>query len=349
MAITITISDKVTLMKKRTRLIDIARETEFSIKTVSRALNGLPEISKDTREKILAVADKLKYQPNLIARGLKIRSSRTIGIIFPNIENIFFTKIILKAEEIAWKNNYNVILCNTEFKMEKENKYLELLKSKMVDGYLIISATNSKKYLLDTMQDESVVYIDRSFNIPGSTSIQVDNFQGIKLGVEYLLSLGHKRIGIINIPQDISPGVERFEAYKKVLNDNNIKYDERLVRTAGHKIESAYNKAKDLLTSEYRPTALISAGLTASIGTFQAIKKLNIKIPDDLSFISFDEIDDRNFIDPPITVIDQPNSRIGEVAIEALVKIISGEQIGTGETILIEPELKIRKSCRRVN
>jgi Transcriptional regulators len=334
-------------MKMSPNIKDVANMAGVSATTVSAYLNKSAPVNGETGKKIKNAITKLGYRPNLIARSLKIKNTKVIGIIFPDIENAFFTHLILKAEEIAYKNGYSVILCNTDQSISKEKEYVELLKGKQVDGYLIITTFQDNHYLKDILEDEKVVYIDRNVKDDNGICVQVDNLRGIRLGMEYLLSLGHKRIGFINIPLNISPGMERFEAYRQVLAQNKINYDENIVRYAGFSVKSAYEQSLDLLSSEYKPTAIISAGILTSIGTLHAIKELNLKIPKDISFISFDEIDPYNLIDPQITVIEQPDYKIGELATNILIEKINGKEFGE-KIFLLEPKLIIRKSCKKI-
>ena len=324
---------------------DVAKLAGVSSATVSRYINSVGFISEDIKKRIAIVIDELNYQPNLIARSLKMRNSNTIGFIFPDIENTFFISLIKKAEEVAFESGYTVILCNTQNNPEKEKLYIRALKGKMVDGFIIITSFKSKEYLEKALKGEKVVFLDRDVGM-NETVVKLDNARGIEMAVDYLTGLGHRKIGYINVKPDITIGIERLEGYNTGLKKAGIPYDQNLVKFSGFSIESSYEKTKELFSQKTQPTALIPISNRVTIGALRALKDLKIKIPDDVSVVGFDDITTADLLTPPLTVIEQPAYDFGEEGIKILIEKINGTDNGI-RIINLEPEIVIRESCKK--
>jgi LacI family transcriptional regulator len=171
----------------------VAKKANVSVATVSRYINDVGYISPEVKGRIKKAIKELNYKPNLVARSLKMRSSKTIGLVFPDIKNPFFIELVRRAEEVAYNNGYNIILCITENRLDREKLYLlDVLKGKMVDGYIIIPATSEDSRLYEVLKGESVVFVDRSTGLEDEILIKLDNVQGVRLAIEYLLELNHR-------------------------------------------------------------------------------------------------------------------------------------------------------------
>jgi DNA-binding LacI/PurR family transcriptional regulator len=326
---------------------DVAKIAGVSSATISRYINNKGFISEGLKDRIAKAIEELCYRPNLVARSLKMRSSKTIGLIFPDVENTFFIGLIKKAEETAFDEGYNIILCNTGNDPEKEKLYLDVLKGKLIDGYIIITSFKDKNYLEKALESEKVVFLDRSIGINDETVIKLDNIKGAKLAVEYLTSLGHNKIGFVDVTTSISPGYERYEGYKLGLKQANIKLNKNFVKFSGFTIENGYKATLELFSQNDKPTALIPISNRLTIGTIKALKELNLKIPDDISIVAFDDLKTAELLSSPLTVISQPTYKFGEVGIKTLIKKINGKEL-KGKTIYFEPKLIIRESCKRI-
>ena len=338
------------MKNKKSNIKDVAKKAGISATTVSAYLNKSAPVNVKTAKRIKEAIEELNYKPNLIARSLKQKRSKTLGFVFPDIENPFFIRLIKKAEEIAYNRGYNVTLCISENNAEKEKKYLEMLKGKLVDGYIVIptSSIRSEEYSL-LLDGENVVFIDRYSHIKNEVCVKLDNVLGSKLAIKYLISLGHKRIGIVNIPLEITPGIERFEGYKITLKENKIKFDPDLVKFADYSIKGSYQKTKELLALDEKPTAIFSTGIMTSVGALKYLRESNINIPDEISFISFDDLYDYSeLLRFKPTIIKQPVEKIAESAIGILLKKIANKKI-KNRNIIIEPEILIESSCMEVN
>jgi LacI family transcriptional regulator len=327
---------------------DVAKAADVSIATVSRFINSKGYISVRLKKRIGTAIRELQYKPNLVARGLKIRKSSIIGLVFPDIQNSFFVKLITRAEEVAQRHRYNIILCNTQNNPQKEIEYVEMLKGRQVDGYLIIPSITIHSRLGDMLRGESVVFLDRMIgNNHEHIVVKLDNVKGMKLAVGHLVALGHTRIGMIAVPTNVTTGQERVEGYRLALAQNNIRFNERLVAYADFSIDNAYESTKRLLSHRSRPTALLPISGPTTAGALKAVRELGLAIPDDVSIIGFDEFDYAELLTPALSTIAQPESDFGVVGIGLLLKEMQGKNIKE-RTVVLPPRLIERSSCRRL-
>jgi len=336
-------------MNIKVKLKDVAIKAEVSVATVSRFINNVGYIRPETSEKIQKAINELNYKPNLIARSLRIKSLKTIGIICPDIKDSFFGTLVSSAEDVAHRYGYNVILCITENNPEKEKLYIEILKEKLIDGYIFIPSNTDEIKTYDFIKDEKVVFVDRSPMISNEISILLDNEWGVTLGMEYLIGLGHKKIGVINLPLFMTTGFGRFNGYKNALIKNKLKIDERLIKFSDSDLspESSYEETLKLLTMEDKPTAIFPMNGPTTIGALKAIRKLGLKIPNDISIIGFDEHYFADLLNPPLTTIAQPVSEFGIKGMQTLIKIFRGKKIKT-KIVKLKPKLILRESCKRI-
>jgi len=327
---------------------DVAKRADISVATVSRYINEKGYISPAVKERIRSAIEDLQYKPNLVARSLKMRSSNIIGLIFPDIENPFFISLIKKAEEVAQKNGYNVILCNTKNNPGKEAEYLEVLKGKQVDGYILIPSITTGSDIWKALRNEKVVFLDRAIDEGGECiTVKLDNRKGVKIAIDCLAGLGHRRIGTITVPINITTGFERLEGYRTALSANNLRYDAALVRTADYTAENAYLHTQDLLAQSDRPTALLPMSGPTTVGALKAIKDAGLQIPRDISVIGFDEFEYAKLLNPPLSTIAQPAYEFGEKGIELLLRLLRGEEVSP-TTVILDPIFMERDSCRGI-
>jgi DNA-binding LacI/PurR family transcriptional regulator len=339
-------------------LREVAKAAGVSVATVSRVINNDKYVSKKAKKKVLGAIKKTNYRPNLIARGLKKSKTGTIGIFMPEILNPYGGAIVNTMEHYSYKKGYSSILCITENNSEKEKNHIEILKGKLIDGYVIVPSSNKNNYYKKIFENENVVSVDSCMGIPHEICVKSDNFMGIKLAIDYLLSLGHTRIGVINISLGLKTGYERYNAFKKICIKEKIALDERFIKFTEtgkdpvpglEMIERAREKAHELMEQKERPTAIISTGIYVTIGALRAFNKMGTRIPDDISFISFDELYEySDLFKTEITTIRQPAGEIGKLAMELLLKKIEGQAPDPG-IIEMEPQLIIADSCKKMN
>lgn len=325
----------------------VAKKANVSVATVSRYINDVGYISPEIKGRIKKAIKELNYKPNLVARSLKLRSSKTIGLVFPHINNPFFIELVRRAEEVAYNNGYNIILCITENKLDREKLYLEVLKGKMIDGYIIIPASSEDSRLYEVLEGENVVFVDRSTGLDDEILIKLDNAKGVRLAIEHLLDLNHRKIGVINVPLNITTGYERFESYKAVLGETGIALQAEYIKYADYYPESSYEKTREVLRLKNRPTAIITMSGMTTLGALKAIKESGLRIPGDISIVSFDEFESSELLSPSITTVVQPADEFGIRATEILVNLINGRK-PRPRRLVLDPKLIVRESCRKV-
>jgi DNA-binding LacI/PurR family transcriptional regulator len=235
-------------------------------------------------------------------------------------------------------------LCITDNKLDKEKLYIDVLKGKLIDGYIVIPTSSEDSRLYEILEGEKVVYVDRSTGLENETLIKLDNVKGVRLAMDHLLDLNHQEIGVINVPLNITTGFERFESYKTVLAENGIDLQAEYIKYADYSIDSGYEKMMEILRLNPKPTAVITMSGLTTIGALKAIKASGYRIPDDFSIISFDDFEYSDLLDPPITTITQPAEEFGIRATEILVNMINGRQ-HRPRCLILEPKLDVRASC----
>ena len=331
-----------------TTMKDIAREAGVSINTVSRALNGKPDVNEDTKKGILEIADRLNYVPNFLAKGLVTKNTRTIGVIVSDNANPFFARMIKGIEDYARSRGYNIILCNTDERYEKEEEAVRLLREKRVDG-LLITLTPAQKERTDILELKRTgvpfVLLNRHMDDIITDYVINDNVYGAYLAVSHLAKLGHKRIGYISGPSQISSVRERLEGYKKALFENNIKFDNSLVKESNLKMEDGYKLMKEFLELENRPTAVFTYSDLLAIGALKALKEAKLEVPKDIALVGYDDIEFSSLLEVPLTTVHQPRYRIGEEGAKILIDRIEGKDSEDLHQIVLKPELVIRESA----
>jgi DNA-binding LacI/PurR family transcriptional regulator len=330
------------------RIKDIAKHLNVAESTVSRALSDHPRISKSTKKKVTATAKKLNYRPNLIAKSLKLKSTNTIGLIIGDITNPFYPDIVKSAEDIAHKNNFNIILCNSDYDPDKEIQYLNILMGKRVDG-MLITPLGDTPLIQRTLQQNSVpfVFIDCKPNSKnGVNCVFADLEFGAYTAIKYLIELGHTQISLINGPKTNSPCQQLESGFIRAMDELGIKINRNYLRECNLKLEGGYNAMKDLLKhNRFKlPTAALFISDKTAIGAYEAIEEVGMHIPEDISIIGYDDIPEAKHISPSLTTISQPKSELGEKAINLLLKELKNKSPGGHQSIRLLPEMVIRNS-----
>lgn len=332
-------------MKRGITMKDIAKEARVSVATVSHVINGTKSISEETHNRVLGVIKKYNYVPNSTAKNLRQKSTKTAGLVVSSLPDSFVNEMIFGIEERAREMGYNLLLVNTNENREYEEETINLLHSKMVDG-IILSPTSSDIFYLQqyTSEDFPIVMVNRYdtkiTNIPRVTG---DNFQ---LGFEatyHLIRHGHKKIGFVYSVPDVSTTNDRLEGYKKALLQNNIPFDESTVERGYATVNGGASAVEALLARNKEITALFIQNDMMTIGAISTIKKLSLKIPDDIAVIGFGDFASSPIIEPPITNIVLPAETIGRTAFDVLLSKINNP--GYMTHIELPPSLIVRKSC----
>ena len=336
-------------MSKITRLKDIAKESGYSIKTVSRALNDHPDISAETKEKILKIADKYSYHPNLLAKGLRTRKTYTIGYIIPDINNEFFAKVGIVIENEFRKYGYNILISFTRGESKCEIESLKLILSKRVDGVILATVGETEKYIEKILDSYKIpiVVIDNKIDVSGLYFVLHDNVRGAYILTKHLIEHGHKNIACITGPLKETSGSERLDGFLKAMNESGIEVNDSFIKNTSWDVEGGFKATFDLFnTTKLSPTAIFSANSVISIGIYKALKKLGMKIPSDVAIVSFDNFDFVEILDPPLTTLGSVEADIGKKVVEVLLGEINESPIDNGiKEYRFGSEIILRKSC----
>jgi len=328
---------------------DIAAKAGVSRTTVSRVLSGNSEkvrISEETAKKILGIAEKLNFRPDALARGLKLKNTHTIGVIVPDITNPFFAEIGRSLESFLDKNEYSMILMNSDDNEVKEKKCIDLLLSKRVDG-LVISPAGYEDENIALLAKEKVpfVLVDRMVKNVRCSYVVSDNYNGSKTAVSYLIGLGHKRIGFVGGRVNTSINRERRQGYLDTLKENGITPDIELDISIGFNREAGERSMDMLLKVKEPPTAVFVANNFLGIGVMLSLRKNRVKVPGEMSVIEFDDTDFSRLSDVAVTSITQDTARIGEKGAQILLNKIGGNN--REEKIVLPVILAVRESTKK--
>jgi DNA-binding LacI/PurR family transcriptional regulator len=301
-------------------LEDVAKLAEVSAATASRALTRPNMVATKTRQRILDAAERLGYQPNQLARSLRQRGSRSLGVIITDILNPFHATLAKGVQDAAAKRDYTVFLFNTDEEPEKERRALETLRGHMPQGLIIVPTPRTKEHL-KLVENLPTIELDRASGVKDAHTVMVDNAGGARMAVQHLTSLGHRRIGMIVGRLNISTAVERLQGYKDALEDAGIPFADELVLPGNHREEDGCIAAHTLLSrpQHERPTALFVGNNEMTVGAVLAIRELGLSIPDDISIVGFDDSRWAKLLQPAITVIAQPAYELGHLACETLL------------------------------
>ena len=304
----------------------IAEKAGVSTATVSRVLSGFPGVKEKTKKKVMKIISELNYEVNGIARSLRQKKTFKIGVIVENILSQFYSILAKSIEDVAIKYGYSVILCNGDDDPEKELNYLRVLRSSRVDGIIIAPTGKNAVYINNLLQSNiKIVLVDRLIEGVDCDAILVDNEKGAYTAVKYLIDKGYKKIAIIDGFIDRTTGKERLSGYLKALSEGNIPRNDDFIKIRDFKKRSGIMLAKELLESKNKPEAIFVANVDLTLGTLLSIKSLDLKIPDDIAIIGFDDSDWAQILDPPLTVISQPVYDLGSTAAEMLIKNIEND------------------------
>lgn len=322
---------------------DVAREAGVSVATVSRTLSGGQYVSPEVRERVEAVVRSLGYRPNAVARSLRTESTRTLGIVIPNVMNPFFTAAARAVEDAARERGYSLVFGNTDEDPEKEARYLDVLLGKRVDGLVVSPARAASPHLAEVVRaGVPVVFLDRYVEGVEAPVVRADGRAAVRRLVEYLVGLGHEKLAMISGPPETVSGGERLEAFTAEAAERGVPVREGYIRLGDFRRESGARAMRELLELDDPPTAVFAANNLMALGALQALSDSGKSIPDDVSFASFDDVSWFRLMAPPVTAIAQPIPELGDTAARMLLELLEG---GSPGSVILEAELVIRGSC----
>jgi LacI family transcriptional regulator len=326
---------------------DVARVAKVHPGTVSRALNEQTRalVNPQTAARVLRAADKLGYRPNRIARGLKTSRSHTIGVLIPDITNPLFPPILRGIEDRLDEEGYTSLIVNTDNDPERERIYLEAMRGRQVDGFISATARLDRELLADLAgAGTPLVLINRSLEDGSVPAVTVDDRRGIGLAVQHVAALGHKQIGHVAGPQNLSTGHRRHQGFTDAMREAGLKVTKKHVRFTSYFTEEEGAKAcGELLDAAPELTAIVAANDLVAIGCYDALAERGLRCPQDISIAGFNDMPFVEKLRPALTTVRVPQREIGKVAADLLL-----EQLGDGQEkateILLEPTLIVRDS-----
>jgi len=335
---------------KKTTITEIAKIAGVSKTTVSRVLSGGSNVSKKTKDKVLKVIEQNNYKPSIIAQSLRTNKTKTIGLVIADIENPFYARVAKGVIDTAEIKNYNVILCNSNNDINSEEKEIDTLINRGVDGLLLTTValkTRTIKNLLD--KQFPFMLIDCKLDYPGINYVVNDDYYGAKLATEYLINLGHKNIFFLGNKKLLSLR-ERLKGFKDALklnkySENTSTFDELVDINNIHTLEKII---KYIINHKNKITAIFAGNDYWAIKTIKIINDYGLNVPEDISVIGYDNIEISAIVKPPLTTIRQPKYLLGKLATEQLFEIIENGSKKEIKRIVLKPDLIIRNSCKKL-
>ncbi|SFJ53377.1 LacI family DNA-binding transcriptional regulator [Thermoflavimicrobium dichotomicum] len=326
------------------KMIDVAKLAGVSVATVSRVLMGKGKVREQTRQKVLEAIKQLNYKPNRLARNLRRLESQTVVVVIPDISNPFFTEIVLGIQEIANQHGYHVLLGNTNNDVKREIQFIEMVKEKVADGVILVTVRNPKERFLKLAQEFPIVFACEYIKGAELPMVTIDNVRSAQCVVNYLVNLGHRKIGYIGGPQQVIVSRDRLQGFIQGVIQNDIPFEPAYITEGDFGIQSGIEMATKLLQLPSPPTAIFAANDEMAIGAIKAIKNHGLSVPKDIAIVGFDNITMSTVVEPALTTISQPRRQIGQKAMELLLQLIHNPMLKR-EHIVLPYELVIRQSC----
>lgn len=329
-------------------LKDVAGEAGVSYATVSNYINRRELLNEKTADRVGKAINKLKYTPALTARHLKLQKTNTIGIIVPDIVNNYFAMVVKTVEEIMRQNGFETVIYNTNYLVDEEEKALDFFISKRIRGLVLMSIQREFKQLKSVIENHRlpVVVIDNYVKGLGSWTIIQDNYKGAYRIFEHLIRVhGYTDIAFISSNSKVNTVRERIKGYRQAIEDHGFTVNKDYLIEGEFDPMHGYRAALKLLDMNNPPRAIAASTLMYSIGILKAIKESDLRIPEDIAIISFDDYDFALVADPPITALKNIDRKIGRMGAGIMLDLLKGKKELKKHTIKIDTPLIIRRSC----
>ena len=322
-------------------LEDIARALNVSKMTVSRAINNHPEINRETRARILAMAQKMKYRPNQFARALTTNHSYLIGIVVPDLMHSYFAEICRGVESQARPAGYQNLICSTDEEARKEKDEIEALLTR-TDGLIVastLSVSETKFYRRLLSEGANIVLIDRVLDGLRCSAVTTDDVEVGRLATEHLIELGHRKIGHLRGP-DVSTSLKRLQGYQEAMTTRRLK---PMVRECGFTESDGRSAMQGWIVKRDLPTAIFAANDPAAIGAMGALSEAGLRVPEDVALVGAGNIHYGDMLRVPLTTVSWSKSAMGQEAASLLLELIDGKK--RVRRVTVPPEIIIRSSC----
>lgn len=321
---------------------DVAERAGVSPATVSRVLTGNGSVSRPYRERVMHVVAELDYRPNLIASNLRRQKTHKIGVVVPDIENPTFSQAIRVIEEVAYRQGFRVLLCNSEDQPEKQRAYLETLADERVEGIILVPYLSDDAEIGDVIdRGIPLVAFDRPVDDPRADAVIADDLEVGRRATEILIDAGHRRIGFVSGIRAIKPGGDRLAGYEAAMRAHDL---EPLVASGEFHVAEARAATKELLDTAGGITGLVIANNLMTIGGWQAIRARGVRVPEELAVVAIGDPWWTELLEPPLTAFAQPVRRMAETAVGLLFERIAGTRTHA-KCVVYGFDLRFRRSC----
>ena len=325
----------------RVTMQQVAAEAGVSVSTVSKVINGRYGVSSDTFDTVTAVINRLGYEASLVARSLRNSRTNVIGVLVADFEP-FSTEVLKGAADAIRGTGFELVAYSAGGRVDEhvgwERRYLSRVMGTLVDGAVLVTPT-----VTDVRYDGPIVAVDPHTGRSELPTVTGDNLQGARLGVDHLLELGHRRIGMVTGRRDLVSAQLRERGFRDAHKAAGVAVDEALLQPGAYETEQAREAARTLLTLPEPPTAIFAANDLSALATLEVAAELGIDVPDQLSVVGFDNIPESAMAHPPLTTVQQPIRQMGHDAIAMLVTLIAGEALEETH-VMLETTLVQRRS-----
>ncbi|EHH1265094.1 substrate-binding domain-containing protein [Vibrio parahaemolyticus] len=325
---------------------DIAKLAGVSTSTVSHVINKTRFVSEEISERVNNAAKELNYYaPSALARSLKVNRTQTIGMLVTTSTNPFFGEVVKGVERSCYHKGYSLILCNTEGDNERMRQSINTLLQKRVDGLILMcsSLEGERIDVFERYPDIPVVVMDWGPMLFTSDKIQDNSLRGGYLAAKYLIDCCHTEIGCITGPLIKHQAQMRYEGYKRAMNEAGLEFNANWIIESDFECEGGYQAFKKMAERGTLPSSIFVSNDMMAMGVINAANELGIKVPDDLSIIGYDDIHIAKFMSPSLTTIHQPKYRLGQAAVETLVRRLD-DKSNEAQVVQLEPTLVVRNS-----
>lgn len=334
---------------KKVTIKDIAKVANVSYATVSRALSGSPEIGEATRQRILQIGREMGYTANAVARSLVVKETRLIGLIVSSINNPFMSEIAYHVEEYARAKGYSLMLVNSSGDLDQEEEAYKLLVGRQVDGIILVpTSMHSYERLTPYLKHVPTIFVSENLRDAEESYVTIDNYKGTYMGTEYLYSLGHRNILYFSRRMGSVTHQLRAQGYTDACKAFKIKPRYVDSHFTSSSIANGYALAREMFRSKRNFTAIFSSTDTAALGILQAAEEFNVRVPEDISLLGFDNISFSALPKINLSTIEQPKDAMASVAVDMLIEKMKTPSIGYSHKIMM-PSLIARSSCRRID
>jgi LacI family transcriptional regulator len=327
---------------------EVATQAGVSVATVSHVMNRTRYVDPETEKRVRAAIKTLGYRPNLLARSLRRRETRTVGLIVPDNSNPYFAEVARAIENSVFAEGYSVILCNTDWSEDKQATYVDVLLAKQVDGLILMASSDRLDPLAQILGARvPVVIVGRDSHDLPAHQVLVDNEQGGYLAGAYLTRLGHRRIGCVAGPGDETPSWGRIVGFRRALEEAGAPLVPQAIVPGDFRPGGGEAAARELLERDLGLTAIFAANDLMAFGAINALRRADLQVPRDVSVVGFDNIGLSAVMMPALTTVAQPVADVGEASVRLLLQQIGGES-GEPARVLLPTTLIERESARPV-